>query len=250
MFVKKNLISTSLIKAFSLKEMITLDGEGCTRRDFIKGSIAMGAAAALGLAYAQASSLDGLLKLVKATGEAEGKRWGMVIDLSKCVGCRRCVKACKEENNLPDGVEWAQVQKVGEKDEKVYWLPSLCMHCANPPCLSVCPTGATYKREDGIVLVDVSRCIGCESCVMACPYGARKMDPTSGFATKCTFCFQRVDKGLKPACVEACPVHARTFGDLNDPSSEVCKAMEAAGEKVFVLHPEMATDPSVRYIKP
>jgi len=228
-----------------------LKEDGRTRRDFIKGSVALGAAAALGLACAQASRLDGLLKFVGATktGE-ERKRWGMVIDLSKCVGCHRCVKACREENGLPEGVEWCRVHKVGVKDGKVYWLPSLCMHCADPPCLSVCPTGATYKREDGIVMVDRSRCIGCESCVWACPYGARRMDPASGFATKCTFCFQRVDKGLKPACVEACPMHARIFGDLNDPTSEVCKALEAAGEKVFVLHPEMATDPSVRYIKP
>jgi len=215
------------------------------------GTITLGAIAALRLACSQAWGLDGLLRHIEKTkADGKQKRWGMVIDLSRCIGCHTCVKACKEENDLPEGVEWCRVNKIGEKNGKVYWLPSLCMQCANPPCLLVCPTGATYKRKDGIVLIDESKCIGCRMCTWACPYGARQIDPTTGFATKCTFCFQRVDRGLKPACVEACPTHARIFGDLNDPTSEVYKASKAAGEKLFMLHPEMATDPSVRYIRP
>ena len=227
--------------------MAALKDEGSTRRDFIKGLVAVGVATALGVAQAK---LGGLKPAEGAETGGEHKRWGMVIDLTKCIGCHSCVKACKETHNLPDGVAWNHVYKVGEKDGRVYWLPTLCMHCENPPCLTACPTGATYKREDGIVLIDQSKCIGCGVCIWACPYGARQIDPISGFATKCILCYDRVDKGLEPACVEACPVHARIFGDLNDPESEVSKVSKAAGEKLFVLHPEMGTDPSVRYIKP
>ena len=99
-------------------------------------------------------------------------------------------------------------------------------------------------------MIDESRCIGCEYCIWACPYGARYYNPADGFVSKCTFCFQRVDEGRKPACVEACPVRARIFGDLLDPTSEVREVMKAAGDRVFVLHPKFGTDPSVRYIKP
>ncbi len=138
--------------------------------------------------------------------------------------------------------------------EKAFFVPKLCNQCDKPPCVQVCPVGATYKTRDGIVLVNQDRCIGCRYCVQACPYGMRylvpegKVTPTgqSGVVDKCTWCYHRITKGLKPACVEACPVGARVFGDLNDPESEVSKIL--AKERVQVLKPDLGTKPKVKYI--
>lgn len=205
-------------------------------------------------------------------------RLGMLIDTARCIGCDTCAVACKTENNLPDGVWWNRVWTVGgaERDTPggtfpnnfLSFLTVACQHCDNPPCVPVCPTGATYKREeDGVVLVDYDKCIGCGACVEACPYdGVRKRNDedlkyATGFqvghinvqqaepatVSKCTFCTQRLDEGRLPACVEVCPVRARFFGDLDDPESEVSQKLRERDS--FTLHPEAGTKPSVHFLK-
>ncbi len=204
-------------------------------------------------------------------------RYSMVIDLKRCTGCFACVMACKVEHQTPPKVFWAKVLRSERGKYPVVTrqpIPVLCMHCKEPECEKVCPTGATKKREDGIVIVDNKICVGCRYCVVACPYGARyfvpkwtdyftgKDQPSSKYAeyakkkwlaendrgvvTKCTFCVERVEKGRKPACVEACPAEARTFGDLDDPSSEVSQLIKK--RKGFRLQEEQGTDPSVYYL--
>ncbi|MDA8193979.1 MAG: 4Fe-4S dicluster domain-containing protein [Thermaerobacter sp.] len=189
----------------------------------------------------------------------------MVIDLRKCVGCQSCVVACKSENNVPLGVyrTWVDVYQTGEtvpdpngdivvngsryrQEVRLMNVPKLCNHCDNPPCVNICPVMATYKREDGIVLVDPDLCIGCGTCVNACPYDARFLNPVSHTADKCTFCVERVDEGLLPACVTTCVGRARVFGNANDPNSEV--ALLLAQYPHVVRHPDFGTDPQVFYI--
>ena len=198
-------------------------------------------------------------------------RYGMLIDLNKCIGCDACTVACKVANGTPAGVFWNKVTKTMTgtfPNVSSVIFPRPCMHCDDPACVAVCPTGASHKREDGIVLVDYSRCIGCKYCIAACPYGVRtfvselasnypgkspsaveqlgfaKLD--SGVVQKCTFCYTRVEQGLQPACVQTCPGEARTFGDLDDPSSDISKMITKLGA-VQVL-PEMGTNPSVYYV--
>ncbi|MCL5947190.1 MAG: 4Fe-4S dicluster domain-containing protein [Chloroflexi bacterium] len=191
--------------------------------------------------------------------------WVMVIDLRKCIGCQSCTVACKSENGVPLGSfrTWVDVSQIGQtvpasggetvtesgtyqQQIKVLNIPKLCNHCDEPPCVEVCPVKATFKRADGLVLVDPRLCIGCGTCVNACPYGARYLNPVSRTADKCTFCVQRIDQGLLPACVTSCVGHARIFGDLNDPTSEVSKLISQ--HQVQVRKPEMGTDPQVFYI--
>ncbi len=222
---------------------------------------------------------------VKATPARKGARYAMALDLNKCIGCRRCVYACVMENNQARnlGIEWITVVSVDrerfpelldsnayyetapEKD-KVY-VPVSCMHCENPPCVMVCPVGATWKEPDGIVVVDYDKCIGCRYCIAACPYGARRFNWAPPYVPvtelnpdmhvlgnvprqvhvveKCTWCIHRVREGGVPACVEACPVGARVFGDLNDPNSPIRRVIEEYG--VFVLKPEAGTRPRFFY---
>ncbi|HIH45036.1 MAG TPA: 4Fe-4S dicluster domain-containing protein [Candidatus Methanoperedenaceae archaeon] len=184
------------------------------------------------------------------------KRLAMVIDLRKCIGCHACSIACKQENETPLKVfrSWVkQLEKGRYPNVRTYNLPRLCNHCDKPPCVIVCPVRATFKREDGAVLVDSNVCIGCKACIGACPYDARfinlkRTKPIigNGTADKCTFCAHRVDNGALPACVLACMTKARTFGDLNDPESEVSKLVSL--NSVQTLKPELGTDPMVFYI--
>jgi len=173
-------------------------------------------------------------------------RYGMVIDLKKCIGCYGCQVFCKAENATPPGILWSRVlfYEFGNYPTvKRMPLPVLCMHCEVPACVDVCPTGASIRRPDGIVTVDRDRCIGCLNCLIACPYGARHLfledvenfpgqgltpyeevgyrRHTPGVMGKCDFCLPRIEKGLEPACVKNCMAKARYFGDLDDPDSEV-----------------------------
>lgn len=176
-------------------------------------------------------------------------RWGMVINLDRCVGCHTCEIACKIENDVPLGIwrSWVKEIEKGKYPNVVRaFRPTLCNHCENPVCVKVCPVGAAWKREDGMVLVDPHLCVGCRYCMSACPYEVRYIHPQKGIIDKCDFCRTRVDAGLKPSCVEACPNSARIFGDLNDTKSEVAKIV--ASKAVSTLKPEMGTGPRVYYI--
>ena len=198
--------------------------------------------------------------------------WGFAIDIDKCIGCGRCAAACKTENDVPREpfffrtlVERYVIRKSGEvevvspnggidpyppvKDEAVvaksFFVPKLCSHCEKSPCEQVCPVGATYRTEDGVVLIDRKYCIGCRYCIQACPYGCRYFHPTLHVADKCTLCYHRIKKGLNTACVEVCPTGARMFGDLSDPDSNITKFRE--NNRVQVLKAHMGTQPKLVY---
>jgi molybdopterin-containing oxidoreductase family iron-sulfur binding subunit len=196
-------------------------------------------------------------------------RYGMVIDLRACIGCNACTLACRADNATPPGIFWSTVleKEVGRYPAaRRIFLPVLCNHCARPACLDVCPTGATYKRPDGIVLIDYTVCIGCRACMEACPYVARsyydgngtyyprertpyeeaQQDYPAGVVMKCDFCVDRVDHGLDPACVQTCPTVCRVFGDLDDPASEVSRLVSEG--KARPLLPDKGLEPSVFYI--
>lgn len=199
------------------------------------------------------------------------KRYGMVIDLSRCIGCQACAVACAVHHGLPKDVRWSKVKEKSSGSfpfPKVEFLPLLCMQCANPSCLEVCPTGATYRDEGGIVRVNYDRCMGCGYCTLACPYDARVMvesissnhqnNPLTefenkafaghrkGVVEKCDFCFDRVSNGEEPACVGTCPTNARIFGDINDPNSKISKTI--ASNPVEQIFSMLGNDPSVYYV--
>lgn len=211
-------------------------------------------------------------KTIEKISGTEKRRYGMAIEIDKCIGCGKCVEACKIENNVPKEpfffrtwVEQYVIQKSGEVSvqsinggvEKLteitsekdilrsFFVPKLCNHCDNPPCVQVCPVGATFSTEEGVVLVDGTRCIGCRYCIQACPYGARFLHPEKKVADKCTFCYHRVSKGLLPACVEVCPTQARVFGDLESPASPLVRFRRM--NKIHVLKSYLNTAPKVLY---
>ena len=176
---------------------------------------------------------------------------GMVIDLALCTGCNACAVACKLENDVPLGSfnTWVESWDV-EMDGRVKRsnLPQLCNHCDNAPCVTACPTGASYVAEDGTVQITQEECIGCQACIQACPYGARYYIEETSTVGKCTFCHHRTTNGLLPACVSTCVMSARMFGDLTDPESDVSRRIAEAGDDVAVLQPETGTEPCVCYI--
>lgn len=245
-------------------------GKGLDRRDFcrIGGLVTAGAAVGVGLP---------LFPIYKASATAKapdrsGKRWGMVIDIAKCKDdCNACEGACRKENNVAlfgnpkHDIYWIRKATVSRKVEnaKKVSFPLLCNHCDDPPCALVCPVQATYKRKDGIVIVDKHRCIGCRYCLIACPYDMRmfnfETNPVQynplqprrmhGVSESCHFCYPRVDMGEEPACVEACRMNgngAMVFGDLNDSSSEVAKLV--ANTMVHALREDLGLGPNVYYI--
>jgi Fe-S-cluster-containing dehydrogenase component len=211
-------------------------------------------------------------------------RWAYGIDATKCIGCLRCVDACKTENNVPrdahhfrtwveryvylEGEEKPHIDSQADpvniaasgseaeyrfadrykdaKVEKAFFVPKMCNHCVHPACVQVCPTGATYKTLDGVVVIDHTYCIGCQYCVQACPYSARYFNEEKGVTDKCTWCYHRITKGLNPACVEVCPVSARVFGDLNDKESVISKFIR--NNRVSVLRPETGNAPNCYYV--
>jgi Fe-S-cluster-containing dehydrogenase component len=199
--------------------------------------------------------------------------WAMAIDIGKCIGCGNCVRACKLENNVPAGEEyfrtWVERYVVDPEDPehpivdspngghdgfapppahagaKTFFVPKLCNHCAHSPCVQVCPVGATFETDDGVVLVDPERCLGCRYCVQACPYGCRYIDPRTRTVDKCTLCYHRITRGLLPACVEVCPTGARQLGDLKNPADPIHDFLRTRA--VHVLKPQMATGAKVYY---
>jgi len=186
---------------------------------------------------------------------ATKKRYGFVIDISRCIDCRACLVACSAENNV--GMQYTRiwVKDTGVKGEfpklTRTFVPYNCMHCENPPCVEVCVSGATYKDKDtGLVLVDQEACIGCGYCVEACPYDARYLDRARGVVDKCTGCIQRVLVGQQPACVTTCVGKARLFGDLNDPNSEVSVALKNAKavQRLDYEKNGVDTDPNIYFI--
>ena len=260
-------------------------------KDIGRGAVACAGAAAGGAAMfaaapaASGKDSPGNEKDFAAPGyDWNAHRYAYCIDATKCIGCLRCVEACKKENHVAgdahhfrtwveryvilEGEEQARIDTQcdpgniaaagseavyrfdnryeGKEVERAFFVPKLCNHCTHPACVQVCPTGATYKTRDGFVLIDHSYCIGCQYCVQACPYGARFFNHAKGVTDKCTWCYHRVTKGLMPACVEVCPVGARMFGDLNDKESVVSRFIR--DNRVQVLKPETGNAPNVYYI--
>jgi len=256
-----------------------------SRRSFLK----LGGLCALGLGALPVANALGQTDLPKVTPDPKalvGKRWAMVVDMQKCwekgkPGCQDCILACHATHNVPDigtikeEVKWlwAEHYENAFPGQESLYMPEgmkekpffvLCNHCANAPCVRVCPTQATFKRADGITMMDFHRCIGCRYCMAGCPYGARSFNwkdprdfiktelnmtfPTRerGVVEKCNFCDERLAVGKPPACVEACKVGGLAFGDLEDPNSEVRKLLTTH----FSIRrkPELGTDPSVYYI--
>ena len=200
--------------------------------------------------------------------------WAMSIDIEKCIGCGNCVRACKAENDVP--LEpyyfrtWVERYRVDPNDLehphvdsphggydgfpaidpaqagwKSFFVPKLCNHCTESPCVQVCPVGATFRSEDGVVLVDKEYCLGCRYCIQACPYGCRFLDPRSHTAEKCSLCYHRITKGLTTACCETCPTAARQLADLKNPNDPIHEFLRT--HKVQVLKPQMATHAKVYY---
>lgn len=177
-----------------------------------------------------------------------------LIDLERCIGCYSCVVACKQENDVPVGGNWIVVDEIGPFGEypnvEGYFLPHGCMHCEDPACVDVCPTGASYQREDGIVLVDHDKCILCRYCTWACPFGARSYTPGEKVVSKCTMCAHLVDAGQEPACVAHCMGEARFFGDLDDPNSEISQYLADNEDRIVHLLESQNTNPGVIFLSP
>lgn len=259
-----------------------------SRRDLIKLMIGSGVSVAAAVALAGPLTplveqlASGLERRATAESPRQHPRWGMVIDLSKCIGCEYCVYACQATNDTRDDMRW-NIHLVDETPTgKTFHITRPCLHCQNAPCVRVCPVAATYNRADGLVVMDYNKCIGCRYCQAACPYGARVFnwedrgdEPNPyvpfwgtpevprrprGVVEKCTFCIHRIDAGVAqglvpgidreatPACVNACPVGARAFGDLNDPESPVSRLILT--RPTLRLREDLGTEANVYYIPP
>ena len=191
------------------------------------------------------------LALPAQAAEGSKPHWGMLVDTRRCIACQACTMACAMENATPEGAFRTVVATYAvttEDDTGLSVVPRLCNHCAQPPCVPVCPVDATFKRGDGVVLVDGERCVGCAYCVQACPYDARFINHETNTADKCTFCAHRLEAGLLPACVESCVGEARIIGDLNDPKSRISRLLREHEPVLKVLKPEAHTQPRVFYL--
>ncbi len=248
------------------------------RRDFLKHSLVFVSGASVSLSALEFISVGDVLA---ARPEV---RWGFLVDTYSCVGCGFCVKACKIENDIPmeanvtrtwveryvtlkdgqvladspkgarEGFTTGKIDQAAEGMKEVpdaeiasaFFVPKLCNHCEKPPCVQVCPVGATYQTDDGAVLVDRKWCIGCGYCIMGCPYGVRFFHPTEHVADKCTFCYHRINQGMGTACTEACPFGARKIGNLRDPDDPITRVLLT--QRVGVLKDEFGTKPQVFYL--
>jgi len=273
---------------------------GLSRRSFLgllgKGAACAGALAGAGVALASSVGGGATFQQDEAQHAEAVKnppkipnynwndhKWSFGVDVNRCIGCLRCMEACKMENSVQmdrnhhrtwverytylEGSDHALVDSQqdinnvvpgsketkfrfdnrykGVKVEKSFFVPKLCNQCEKPSCVQVCPTGATYKAVDGPVLIDTKYCIGCQYCVQACPYGVRSFNEARGTAEKCNWCYHRITKGLNPACVEVCPTGARIFGDRNNHESPISQFIR--NNRVMVLKPDMGNMPNVFY---
>ena len=238
------------------------------RRDFLKGLFLFISSGGMNFVLPRGAGGRSVLD----DYEPDRHYYGMGVDIDKCIGCGRCVRACKTENDVPDlpfyyrtwveryiirtdntvavesigdGTDMGEERLIEKNILRSFFVPKLCNHCDHPPCVQVCPVGATFTTEDGVVLVDKDRCIGCRYCIQACPYGARYLHPVTKVADKCTFCYHRVVRGMLPACVEVCPRQARIFGDLKSLASPMVRFRRM--NKIHVLKPYLNTEPKVYY---
>jgi Fe-S-cluster-containing dehydrogenase component len=247
-------------------------------------AVAAGAAGLMQKAAAKSEPAAGRASSPVPGYDWKKHRWAFGVDATKCIGCLRCVEACKRENDVPltahhfrtwveryvylEGEDKPRIDShhdpvniaasgsereyrfanryEGAKVEKAFFVPKLCNQCTHPACVQVCPVGATYKTADGVVLIDHEYCIGCRYCVQACPYGARFFNEAKGVTDKCTWCYHRITKGMQPACVEVCPVGARVFGDAKDAQSPI--SLFIRNNRVQVLKPETGNAPNVYYV--
>jgi len=206
-----------------------------SRRRFLGLALTGSAAVALGARLAPGGG-------IQASDETPTSPYALIIDTTKCTGCGACIEACRLRNHLPEGQSY--IHGLLKGDEHVRWyLMVQCQHCANPPCATVCPTHATYVRQDGVVLINEKLCVGCRYCIVACPYQARIFDEERGVADKCWLCLDWVLGGGVPACVQACIPGARIFGRTDDPNSAVSQLI--ASGRAQPLHPEFGTHPAV-----
>ncbi len=240
------------------------------RRDFLKTCAVKLPQIAFALSMIGADTLKAAVE--QDDYDPTKHNYAMGVDIHKCIGCGRCVNACKEENKVPDepvyfrtwveryiiptegetqvdspngGRESFPPPEKGLEILRTFFVPKLCNHCANPPCVQVCPVGATFISRDGVVLIDETYCVGCRYCIQACPYGARYLHPTKKVADKCTFCYHRLRRGLLPACVEVCPTQARIFGEIGLRSSPLRHFRRF--NDIHVLKPSLNTEPKVYY---
>jgi Fe-S-cluster-containing dehydrogenase component len=248
-----------------------MTSQDSSRRDFLK-------LAAVGVAVAAGSRMIRPAQASESAPLGE-HQWAMVIDQSRCTGCGYCTLACRAHNDVSPDISWNEVRQSGQVGGHLVYVARPCMQCEKAPCVEVCPVEASYYRNDGIVMMDYDRCIGCRYCQVACPYGARSFNWEAfegpnpavpewgqpeverrprGVAEKCSFCYQRIDRGLAlgltpgldpdatPACCVVCPTGARMFGDLNDPESNVSRAL--SDHASFRLREDLGTGPRVYYL--